>query len=316
MRLSRRGRRPGKLAVGCESRTHTIPAGFARNTKPQPCRLFAKGAHNDSGGSKMLKYLMGAARANQPEQRCAAENLDVCLRQQAVELSRGARQSDASGVDPSMICKGPFGDGDSWTGYRPRAQGRIELCCEIWRGERKAQPQAWETEEFPKGPQHDDVAAVYFARQAGPWRPDIHERFVDGENATPGAQIVRQSQQPLFRDDAAIRIVRIDDNGEVNRAQRIDVADIHDGMPGEGRGPRMLGIGRPENARATGGHERCQQWQQDLGARRTHHMRGRWSPVGSCRDLAEPNLRRGIGQSREHVGGKGRYGIRIGIDSR
>src|SRR5262245_36964174 len=254
--LSGRGRRAGKLAVGFESRTHAIPAGFARNTKPQPCRSFAEGAHNYSGGSKMLKNLMGAARANQPEQRCAAENLDSCLRQLAVELSRGARQSDTSGLDPSMICKGLLGDGDSRTGDCPRAQGRVELCCEIRRSEREAQPQPWETEEFPKGPQHDDVAAVYFARQACPWRPDLHERFVDGENATPGAQVVRQSQQPLFRDDAAIWIVRIDDHGEVNCAQLIDVADIDDGMPGQGRGPRMLGIGRTENTRATGKHER------------------------------------------------------------
>src|SRR5215472_5967781 len=132
----------------------------------------------------------------------------------------------------------------------------IKLWREIRRSEREAQPQPWETEEFAKGPQHDDVAAVDFARQTCPWRPDIHERFVDGENATLGAQIVRQSQQPLFRDDAAIRIVRIDDNGEVNCAQLIDVADIRDRMPGEGRGPRMLGIGRTENAGATGGHER------------------------------------------------------------
>jgi hypothetical protein len=27
-------------------------------------------------------------------------------------------------------------------------------------------------------------------------------------------------------------------------------------MPGQGRGPRMLGIGRTENARAAGGRER------------------------------------------------------------
>src|SRR5262249_57556733 len=72
--LSRRGRRPGKLAVGCESRTDTIPAGFARNTKPQPCRLFAEGAHNYSGGFKMLKNLLGPARANPPEQHSAGGN--------------------------------------------------------------------------------------------------------------------------------------------------------------------------------------------------------------------------------------------------
>src|SRR5260370_6216401 len=155
-----------------------------------------------------------------------------------------------------MICKGLFGDGDSRTGYRPRSQGSVEVGGETRRSGSEAQPQPWETEEFPKGPQDNDIAAVYFASQARPWRSDLHERFVDGENATPGAQIVRQRQQPLFRDDAAIRIVRIDDHGEVNCAQLIDVADIDDGMPGEGRGPRMLGIGRTENARAAGGHER------------------------------------------------------------
>ena len=106
------------------------------------------------------------------------------------ELSCGPRQSDTSGLDPSMICKGLFGDGDSRTGYRPRAQGRVELCCEIRRSEREAQPQPWETEEFPKGPQDNDIAAMYFASQARPWRSDLHERFVDGEKAASAAQIV------------------------------------------------------------------------------------------------------------------------------
>src|SRR5260370_41127168 len=100
------GRRAGKLAVGFESRTHAIPAGFARNTKPQPCRSFAEGAHNYSGGSKMLKNLMGAPRRKQPEQSCAAQNLDSCLRQYAGELSRRARQSGTRGVKPSTVFKG------------------------------------------------------------------------------------------------------------------------------------------------------------------------------------------------------------------
>src|SRR5215510_13403974 len=76
------GRRlPGKLAAGCESRTHTIPAGFARNTKPQPCRLLAEGAHDYSSGSKMLEYLVCAVRVNQAEQGRAADNLNVGLHQ-------------------------------------------------------------------------------------------------------------------------------------------------------------------------------------------------------------------------------------------
>src|SRR5215467_5131830 len=74
-------RLPGQFAAGCESRTYTIPAGFARNTKPQPPRLLAEGAHDYSGGSKMPEYLLRAARANQAEQGRAADNLDAGLRQ-------------------------------------------------------------------------------------------------------------------------------------------------------------------------------------------------------------------------------------------
>src|SRR5215467_7822883 len=79
--LSLGHRLPGQFAAGCESRTYTIPAGFARNTKPQPPRLLAEGAHDYSGGSKMPEYLLRAARANQAEQGRAADNLDAGLRQ-------------------------------------------------------------------------------------------------------------------------------------------------------------------------------------------------------------------------------------------
>src|SRR5262249_57931349 len=99
-------------AAGRESRTHTIPAGFARNTKPQPCRLLVEGAHDYSGGSKMPEYLVCALRVNEAEQGRATDNLDAGLRQQLVELLRSARQSDASGGNPSIVCKGPLGNGN------------------------------------------------------------------------------------------------------------------------------------------------------------------------------------------------------------
>src|SRR5262249_61424249 len=97
-----------------------------------------------------------------------------------------------------------FGDGNGRAGYRPRTQGRIELCGEIQGSEREAQPQPRQTEELPEGPQYDDVAAGYFARQACLRRPGIHECFVDGEKATPAAQTVRQCQPPPIWDDTAI----------------------------------------------------------------------------------------------------------------
>src|SRR6516165_2251018 len=79
--LSLDHRLPGKFAAGRESQTHTIPAGFARNTKPQPCRLLVEGAHDYSGGSKMPEYLLCALRANQAKQGRATDNFDAGLRQ-------------------------------------------------------------------------------------------------------------------------------------------------------------------------------------------------------------------------------------------
>ena len=75
-------------------------------------------------------------------------------------------------------------------------------------------------------------------------------------------------------DDAAVRIVRIDDDGEVSLGQRVEtIAYLDHRMAGERRGARMFGIGRRQHQRAAGFHQRRDARQQDLRAWRRDDIR-------------------------------------------
>ena len=185
----------------------------------------------------------------------------------------------------------------------------------MWCGEREAQPQPCEAEEFPERPQHDDVAAVDFAGEAGLGRADIHERLVHDEESAPVFQILRQCKQPVFCDNPPIRIVWIGDDGQIGAVKLLDICCFRDLVSGKGGGPRMLGIGRTENCGLACRRQRRNQRQQNLGAWCGCHVGGGRGSIGPRGDPREPRLRLGIGQSREHAGGNRRQRVRKGIDS-
>ena len=94
-------------------------------------------------------------------------------------------------------------------------------------------------------------------------------------------------------------------------AKRREIVDLRGRMAGDRRGPRMLGIGRPQHQRLAGAHQRSDAWQQDLRAGRRHHIGRRRRAIG-CRPRHRPVLgARGFRQSRQ--GGGGQLEKRIGV---
>ena len=123
-------------------------------------------------------------------------------------------------------------------------------------GQRKAEPQAGQAKELAEGAQHDDAALVDIAGKAFGARADIHEGFVDDQQPALGAQRPGKLKQSFALDDAPVRIVGIDDDGEVGVGQSLEVVDLRRRMAGDRRCPRMFGIGRPEHQRLAGAHQR------------------------------------------------------------
>src|SRR6476469_638869 len=138
-----------------------------RKPKPQPSWLVAKGTHNDASLSKALEGFGRRVDLRQAEQGSTANNLDVRFRQQPIEPMRCVRQPIPCGIHPRAVRERALANRERRAGDRPRAETRIQRGGETWCGEREAQPQSREAEEFAERPQYDDVAAVNFAGEAG-----------------------------------------------------------------------------------------------------------------------------------------------------
>jgi hypothetical protein len=174
----------------------------------------------------MLKHLVCVTRADQAEQGRAADNHDLGLDEYLIKSLRSAAQSGASGFNPNSVGKGPFRDRNGGSRYRPRPERPSKLCRDFRARERKAKPQSCQSEEFAKGPEYDKVSSTYVARQACLGRADIHEGFIDKEEATAGTQRVTQGKQFLFGNDPAIRVVRIGHNRQIRSMQLFHIACV------------------------------------------------------------------------------------------
>ena len=63
--------------------------------------------------------------------------------------------------------------------------------------QREAKPHAGQAKELAEGAQHDDAALIDIAGEAFGARADIHEGFVDDQQAALGAQCFGQRGKPF-----------------------------------------------------------------------------------------------------------------------
>ena len=142
--------------------------------------------------------------------------------------------------------------------------------------------------------------------------------FVDDENSAALMQIVRQAQQRPLLDDTSVRIVRIDQDGEIGVAKLVDVGGFGHGMARQRRCTSMLRVGRSQDQRLARLRQSGDLRQQDLCARRGDHMLRGWRAIGLCRDRRELSYAGPVRQPRQNLrrqSGQGpRLGPRMGID--
>src|SRR5690606_12560754 len=106
-----------------------------------------------------------------------------------------------------------------------------------------------ETEELAERAQNDDAARLDIRREALGAGTDIHEGLVDDQQTALAAQVSGQPQQVVAGANMPVRVVRVDDDGEVGVEQGIEVPHLRNRMSDNGSRSRMFGIGWRQHRR-------------------------------------------------------------------
>jgi len=107
-------------------------------------------------------------------------------------------------------------------------------------GDYKAEPQAGQSEKFAERAEHNDIPAGHIRRETQSRPGDVHERFVDHEQAAAPAKIGGQREQIAARKKPAVRIVRVGGDHERGIAAIVQAGHRFDFMSGK-RGRATVG---------------------------------------------------------------------------
>lgn len=151
-------------------------------------------------------------------------------------------------------------------GHRPGAEHRLQGVGQARLADREAEPQAGQPIGLAEGAQRQRAGGQ--KRQQARLGREIGEGLVDDQQAAPRREPASQRGQALLRNNAAIGIVRVDQDDDRRVVGLCEIADLPNLGPGLAPGRRMLAIGRAEDGDARRRHQARQQFDQDLRARR------------------------------------------------
>lgn len=168
---------------------------------------------------------------DQPEQRGAADDGVSRRGEQAIQAIRLPLKLAAHGVGPRFVAQRGLADRERGTRDRPRPERGAQLRDDLRRADREAEPQARQAVEFSERAQENDrqVRAEIGGCRG---RLNVDEGFVNDKPTTARAKRCRNGRDRLARQQSAVRVVRIDDDGmSCVVRQRIDAVDGQCPMP-------------------------------------------------------------------------------------
>ena len=240
--------------------------GFRGQTDAQVPRPIGEAAREYSSFAEMPKKRRRLIVAEETEKAGAAFDTQAILPEKPVERSRLRRETRAHAILPFAIGERAYAIFQSGARSRPRAEPGLQPCGCFRRGESEAKPDPGKAEEFAEGAQNDDAAFPNVRSKAFGARADVHEGFVDNEKTAFRPHGPGEIEKGGTRDDTAIGIVRVDDNGEIGLGKSFDITRFLHLMSGERRRTGMFRIGGSKDAGAPGRKERSDERQQDLRA--------------------------------------------------
>lgn len=261
-----------------------------RQTEAQQIRRLVEPAAPDVMTGKAIMDGSGIAMPRQPEQRRTADDGETGLNQRAIEGVGHDRQLLAHLRGPAVIgqCRGA--DREGGTGAAPGSERLGEDCRDRRRGNGEAQPQAGEAIELSERAQ-DHNRQLVAQRGGGEAGIDIDKGFVDDQPAAIALHVARCLPQHVMADDAAIRVVRVDDHDVARmRGSRGEIVHGDDLVPGAAPGRRMLVVGMADHGDCAAGREMRQPLDQRLRAGSGDDVDGRGHAIGGarCREQRSP----------------------------
>ena len=146
-------------------------------------------------------------------------------------------------------------------------------------------------------------------RQAFTLAVEIGEGFVDDQHAAAPRKAPMKFEEVGARRDPPVRVVGIDDDGDVEVAHVLDPFRFVDLRAGGGEGRLEAAVGRPQHADGAARNDPGQRLDERLRAgARDHHSGGR-AIAGGGRGL-ELGQRSAPGQPRPELRGRDRAGDR------
>jgi hypothetical protein len=131
------------------------------------------------------------------------------------------------------------------------------------------------------------------------WRATyVHECFIDHQKAARAPRI-RQIEQFMFLEHAAVRVVGIGHNGKISAAELFDACNLGYLMPCQRGGAGEFPIGGPKHSRLSGPHKRRYGGEQDLRPGGRNHAIPRRRSIGLGRDCGQAVEGGGLRQPRK-----------------
>ena len=178
-----------------------------------------------------------------------------------------------------------------------------------WR-ERKTEPQTRQAKSLSERSQDDRACRRHGGREARVARQEIDKGLVNDEEISALGEMRRECGKIGRRHEPSVRIVGIDDDGDIGVRQIFEArACLHIG-PRPSPASRMFAIGEAQHADAAGADQLRQPLDQRLRPRRRHDARGIRNAIEIGRRLFEPAQIVFFRQSRKSLGRKiGRIGM-------
>ena len=257
-----------RLSAGVQGLGETIQPGIVgRQAEAQEIAGPIETAAPDMILAKDPVERSGLGMSRQSEQGGAANDRPSGFGQNCIQFLCLVLQGLACASDPRVVAQCGAADSKRGSGTWPWAQRCLDRLRDLRRRNREAQTQARETEEFSERPQNDHRQ---FAAQGDRAHLGIKigEGFVNHEPSAAVAYLVRRSGERRSVDDAAVRVVGIDDHG-VPRVLGDDFPELKrcNGMAGLLPGRCVLAVGRTGNGRRASIRESRQPLDQRLRAR-------------------------------------------------